>query len=211
MTIAEYFKWLKKEWAKVGFILSIFLLVILLTTIRKYDYVLFILLLQAPLYMLHQTEEYVFPGGFGRFFTTQIFKFKTEDGPIGENLVFWVNVMLTWIAFPVFALLSTINPAYGLWMPYFVFFAGVGHIGLAIKAKKLYNPGLVVSLLVNIPLGFWSILSLVRVGELNNFFWNPYCLIGFGLNAMLPVAGVFMYRDYVKKENATSPDSTGRS
>ena len=63
MTISEYYKWLKKEWAKVCVILSIFLFVILFAIVRQFDFVIFILLLQTPLYMLHQTEEYIFPGG----------------------------------------------------------------------------------------------------------------------------------------------------
>ena len=72
MILSEYYRWLKKDWAKVGFILSIFLFVFLFVFVRKNDFVIFILLLQTPLYMLHQTEEYVFPGGFGKFFNTKI-------------------------------------------------------------------------------------------------------------------------------------------
>ena len=72
MILSEYFQWFKKEWAKVGVILSIYLLVFLFAFVRQYDFVVFVLLLQTPLYMLHQTEEYVFPGGFGKFFNTRI-------------------------------------------------------------------------------------------------------------------------------------------
>jgi len=78
MTIIEYYKWLKKEWAKVGLILSIFLFAILFVIVRQYDFVIFVLLLHTPLYMLHQTEEYVFPGGFTEFFTTKIFNLKKK-------------------------------------------------------------------------------------------------------------------------------------
>ena len=91
MSIAEYYGWLKKEWAKVGVILSIFLFVFLIIFVRKSDFVVFILLLQTPLYMLHQTEEYIFPGGFGKYFNTKIFKLETEDGPVDENFIFFIN------------------------------------------------------------------------------------------------------------------------
>ncbi len=60
MNISEYYNWLKRDWAKVGFILSVFLFIFLFVFVLKEDIVLFILLLQIPLYMLHQTEEYVF-------------------------------------------------------------------------------------------------------------------------------------------------------
>ena len=198
MTIADYYNWLKKEWAKVGVILSIFLLVVLFVIVRQYDFVIFILLLQTPLYMLHQTEEYIFPGEFGKFFNTKIFNLETEDKPLDENFIFFVNVILIWIVLPIFALLSTINYQYGLWIPYFSFFAGIAHVALAIKAKKIYNPGLIVSLLINIPVGLWSVLHLINIGVLQNFFLNPHILIGLGLNAILPIMGVMLFRKYQK-------------
>jgi len=61
---AEYYKWLKRDWAKAGLILSIFLLIFLFVFVIQVDEVVFFILLQTPLYMLHQAEEYVIPGGF---------------------------------------------------------------------------------------------------------------------------------------------------
>jgi len=198
MTLKEYYRWLKKEWAKVGVIVSIFLFVFLFAFVRKMDFVVFVLLLQTPLYMLHQTEEYIFPGGFGKYFNTQIFNLETEDKPVDENFIFYVNVILIWIVLPAFGLMSTINYQYGLWIPYFSFFAGIAHIALAIKAKKLYNPGMIVSLLINIPVGLWSVLHLLSMGVLKHFFLNPHILIGLGLNAVLPVMGTILLKNYTK-------------
>jgi len=198
MGISEYYKWLKKEWAKVGVILSIFFFVFLYVFVRRIDFVVFILLLQTPLYMLHQTEEYIFPGGFGKFFNTKIFNLEIEDKPVDENFIFFVNVILIWIVLPLFGLLSTIDYQYGLWIPYFSFFAGIAHVALAIKAKKLYNPGLIVSIFINIPVGLWSILHLISVGILKHFFINPHILIGLGLNAILPVFGTILFKNYTK-------------
>ena len=201
MNISGYYRWLKKDWAKAGLILSVFLFIFLFVFVRRYDMVVFIILLQTPLYMLHQTEEYVFPGGFGGFFNVDIFKLDSEDGPVDENFIFFVNILLIWVAMPLFGLLSTINYKFGLWIPYFSFFAGIAHIALAIKARKLYNPGLFVSLLVNIPVGLWSILYLINQGVLNHFFLNPHIVIGLGVNALLPVMGVILLKIY-KKEAA---------
>lgn len=198
MAVSEYYRWLKKDWAKTGFILSIFLFIFLFVFVRQDDFVVFILLLQTPLYMLHQTEEYVFPGGFGKFFNTKIFELETEDQPVDQNFIFFVNVILIWFILPVFGLLSTIDYRYGLWIPYFSFFAGIAHVLLAIRAKKLYNPGLIVSLFINIPVGLWSILYLINRGILEHFFLNPYIIIGLGLNAILPIMGVILLRNYQK-------------
>jgi len=198
LTISDFYKWLKKDWAKTGFVLSIFLIVFLFIFVRKYDPVVFVLLLQTPLYMLHQTEEYLFPGEFGKFFNTQIFKLDTVDRPLDQNLIFFINVILIWIILPVFGLLSIIDYQYGLWIPYFSFFAGIAHILLAIRAGKFYNPGLFVSLTINIPVSLWSIFFLINNGILNNFFLNFHIIIGFGLNALLPIGGVIMLKNYQK-------------
>ena len=199
MVLSEYFRWLKKEWAKVGVILSIYLFVMLFVFVRQYDFVVFVLLLQTPLYMLHQTEEYIFPGGFGKFFNTKIFNLETEDEPLDENFIFYVNVIIIWIVLPVFGLLSTLNYNFGLWLPYFSFFAGVAHVALALKAKKLYNPGLMVSLFINIPVGLWSIRYLLGQGLIEHFFLNIHCLIGLAVNAILPVMGTILFRNYQKR------------
>jgi hypothetical protein len=199
MVLSEYFRWLKKEWAKVGVILSIYLFVMLFVFVRQYDFVVFVLLLQTPLYMLHQTEEYIFPGGFGKFFNTKIFNLETEDEPLDENFIFYVNVIIIWIVLPVCGLLSTLNYNFGLWLPYFSFFAGVAHVALALKAKKLYNPGLMVSLFINIPVGLWSIRYLLGQGLIEHFFLNIHCLIGLAVNAILPVMGMILFRNYQKR------------
>jgi len=200
MTVSEYFRWLKKEWAKVGFILSIFLFVFLIVFVCKNDFVVFIILLQTPLYMLHQTEEYVFPGGFGNYFNKKIFKLETEEGPLDKNIIFYVNVLLIWIALPVFGLLAIIDYQYGLWIPYFSFFAGIAHIVLAIRAKKFYNPGLFVSVFINIPIGAWSVFYLVNRGILENFFLNTHIVIGIGLNALLPIMGIILLKKYKRNK-----------
>ncbi len=199
MTLNAYFQWLKRDWAKVGFILSVFLFVFLFAFVREADFVIFLLLLQTPLYMLHETEEYIFPGGFAKFFNTKIFGLDTEDKPVDENFIFYVNVLLIWIALPAFGLLATKNYAFGLWIPYFSLFAGIAHIALGIKARVLYNPGLIVSLLINIPVGLWVVLYLMRQGVLKNFF-NIHFVIGLAVNLILPIMGGILYRSYLKNE-----------
>jgi hypothetical protein len=201
MILSEYFRWFKKEWAKAGVILSIYLLIFLFVFVRQYDFVVFILLLQTPLYMLHQTEEYVFPGGFGKFFNTRIFNLETEDKPLDDSFIFYVNVILIWVVLPVFGLLSLLNYGFGLWLPYFSLFAGVAHVALALKARKRYNPGLIVSLFINIPVGLWSILYLLNQGLILNFFLNVHFVVGLAVNAILPVMGAVLLRNYQTTES----------
>ncbi len=199
MTLRAYFTWLKRDRAKAGFLISIFLFVFLFAFVRDTDFVLFLLLLQTPLYMLHETEEYVFPGGFGKFFNMEIMKFETPDKPLDESFIFYLNIILVWIILPVFGLLSIQNYGYGLWLPYFSFFAGVAHIALGVKTRRLYNPGLIVSLLLNIPVGVWSVFYLVNQGVLPDIFLNPHFAIGLGVNLVLPVIGFVVYKKHLRE------------
>lgn len=198
MTFSEYFSWLKKDWARAGLILSIYFFAFLFVFVRKYDFVVFVLLLQTPLYMLHQTEEYIFPGGFGKFFNTRIFNLVSEDKPVDENFIFVINVGLIWIVLPFFGFLTTLDYSFGLWLPYFSLFAGVAHIILGMKARKLYNPGLIASLALNIPVGLWSICYLMDQGLILNFFLNIHFLIGLAVNGILPILGTLLFRNYQK-------------
>ena len=198
MSIAAYYSWLKRDWAKTGLIVSIFLFVFLVVFVKNSDFVLFLILLQTPLYMLHEAEEYIFPGGFGKFFNVDIFKMDTEDKPVDQNFIFYVNVLLIWIVLPAFGLLAVKDYQYGLWIPYFSFFAGIAHIALGIKAKKLYNPGLIVSLFLNIPIGIWSIIYLVDHQIIENAVLNPHMAIGLGVNLVLPIMGVVLYKKHIQ-------------
>ena len=203
MTFKEYFAWFKRDWAKAGLLISIFLFAFLFVIVKDSDFVLFLLLLQTPLYLLHEAEEYIFPGGFGKFFNMDIMNFDTPDKPLDENFIFAINIVLIWIILPIFGLLSTRSYDYGLWLPYFSFFAGLSHIALGIKARKRYNAGLVVSLLLNIPVGAWSVLYLVNQGLLPNIILNPHFFIGLGLNLALPVIGMVKYKTHLREISAS--------
>jgi hypothetical protein len=43
MSVSAYFSWLKRDWAKAGLILAIFLFVFLFVFVREQDFVLFLI------------------------------------------------------------------------------------------------------------------------------------------------------------------------
>ena len=200
----NYIKWLKHNWAHTGLVLSVYLTIFLVAFVRNNDNTLFLLLMTIPLYMIHQTEEYIFPGGFAKFFNMDIFRTGRADAPMETEFIFYVNIIYIWILLPLFGILSSVNYTYGLWMSYFFFFAGAAHIVLAVKAKKKYNPGLVVSCLVNIPYGAYLVYYLHNIGLIANPWINVHMLAGLALNLILPVMGVIMYKNYMKKDKAES-------
>ncbi len=199
MKVRDYYKWLKDNWAQTGLILSLYLSVFSFIFIRENNFPAFLIIIQTPLYMIHESEEYLFPGGFKHFFNYHIFKIEDEKGALDKNFIFFVNVVLIWVILPLFGLLSIKNLSFGLWIPYFSLFAGFAHILLGIKSRKLYNPGLIVSLFLNIPVGIFVIFYFFNNGILNNLFLNFHFLIGFLLNLSLPIAGKIIYERYKKK------------
>jgi hypothetical protein len=202
MTISSYYLWFRRNWAETGLILAVFITIIIVLFVRPVDFVLFVILLQTPLYFVHETEEYIFPGGFAQFFNQYIYKKDPENGPFDETAIFLVNMGYVWIPLPVFGLLSIINYSFGAWIPYFVFYQGFAHIVLAVIARKLYNPGLIVSLMLNIPVGFWAILILVNNNVVNGYFLNAGSAIGLGLNLTLPLVALIILNRYKKRQQA---------
>ena len=194
--VKNYVEWLKVNWWGVCPILGIFLFIFMFAFVKNADPVLFVILLNVPLYLFHESEEYIFPGGFRKFFNLDIFKSGDALMPLETNFIYKINILMIWVLLPVFGLLSIIDYRFGLWICYFEFFAGVAHIILTIKAKKKYNPGLIMSVFVNIPFGIYAVWFMTEQGLIVNPWINVHMIIGFLLNAMLPIMGLRIYKKW---------------
>ncbi len=137
---------------------------------------LFLIWLQTPVYLLHQAEEYLIPGGFIEHFNQMITGKKDSGGPLDSTRVFWVNVMLVWIIFPFVSALATFdhNLNFGLYLLYFSVVNGLMHVRSGIKDRK-YNPGLMISFFLNVQLGIYSILFLQGTGRI---WWCTHIFAG---------------------------------
>ncbi len=81
-------------------------------------------------------------------------------------------------------------------------------MALAIKARKIYNAGLIVSLLLNIPVGSAVVVYFLRKGIIESLFLNPHFLIGLGADLLLPLLGGVLFRNHIRKiENNNSLQS----
>jgi len=63
----------------------------------------FMLLLAFPLYLVHEIEEYIFPGGFSKFFNENLLNVSTDNKivPIDREVVFWLNLIYIWLILPI--------------------------------------------------------------------------------------------------------------
>ena len=174
MTLKGYFLWFKENWPKVGVIVGLFLTIYLVVIVLPKSTLLFALLMSTPLYMLHQADEYIFPGGFAQFMNHNIYKMDPETGLADSTAIFWIN-MAGWIIFAFFSLWAVTDVIQGAWMPYFFIFQAVIHLILGIVGKRFLNPGMVSAWLVHVPWGIWTIWLLVQSGVIANPYWND-CL-----------------------------------
>jgi hypothetical protein len=180
----------------VGLFLTIFLVVLALPK----STLLFALLMYTPLYILHETDEYIFPGGFAQFVNQKIYKTDPETGLLDPTAVFWIN-MIVWIALLIFSLWAVVDLTQAAWMPYFVIFQTVVHLILGIIGKRFFNPGMLSAWLVHVPWGIWRIWLLVQAGVVTNPYWNNYLLQGLEVNLALPITGLSLLVRYRHKQH----------
>ncbi len=205
MSLAGYYHWFHREWMRAGLIVAVFLLVYLTVLVAPTNLVLYAMLLCAPLYMLHETEEYLFPGGFVEFANRDLYHQDPETGMLDEQLVYWINMGYIWIPLPLCGLLATQDLRWAAWMPYFFIFQAVVHAALSIAARRWYNPGLATAWLLHVPFAVWAITLLRDAGVIDTPFFNIHLLIGFIFILGLPVLGLFGIRRYQKRVAASAP------
>ncbi len=70
----NYLEWVKDNWQKSAILVLIYVLVSLLPLYFKLEGIEFMILLAFPLYLVHEIEEYILPGGFSSFFNKNLLK-----------------------------------------------------------------------------------------------------------------------------------------
>ena len=106
--------------------------------------------LNLAILMLHEFEEYVFPGGFKEFANTKTFFSMPDSSPtktISEKLIVSINLGI-WVVMIIGALMANIAPWLGLGMIIFNFINIFGHLIIFQKKVKGYNPGMVTAFLM---------------------------------------------------------------
>jgi hypothetical protein len=151
-------KWLYDNWFKSTIFLAVYMLIVLLIFVLKTDFALFLIWIQFVVYLIHQFEEYILPGGFVAFFNKKPLGSLKDDFPLDKKASFWINIPIIFIAYPLSAILAGyIDISIGIWTAYFSVINAISHVGMFFKYKFKYNPGLFISLFLNIPIGVYTI------------------------------------------------------
>ena len=132
-----------QNWAKLCPWMGIITLILLFLYSKPTEPV-FWALINIPLYLFHQTEEHYYPGGFKRFVNHIVYGLPEGQERLTDIKVFWVNILLVWVAFTIFGSLAFVNIGFGLFIIIFSVMNCLLHIFQGVKLRR-WNPGLIVA------------------------------------------------------------------
>lgn len=102
------------------------------------------------LYLVHQIEEHLWPGGFRQFANAHVFKSGRDDWPVGTGGVALVNIAFVWLPVGLAVLFPATLRWVGLCWVGLTLINGLSH-GVTTVRLRIYNPGLVTSIVLFLP------------------------------------------------------------
>lgn len=177
-----------KNWAKAGLLISLAILAYIYL-IQKQTVALLdkYILLNLAFLMLHQFEEYVYPGTFKDYFNNRLYNpFGFFRNKLTDKAILWVNVIFGWgMNILVLVFLNT-NPVAVMAVIGIVFINGIVHFFVTFKTRD-YNPGVVTGAILFIPLGIYSYTKLSTVGLVKQIDIPFILLYAFLGSLMIPI------------------------
>ena len=140
-------------------------------------------------YMLHQIEEHLWPGGFRQFTNAHVFKSGSDRWPLDVGGVALVNIGYVWL--PLALAVAWPGPLrwLGLGWVGLTLINGISHIATSIRFR-IYNPGLVTSIVLFLPFTTWMLWHEHAAGMLSGAEIGIVLLAGVLLH--IPVAALFV-------------------
>lgn len=147
-------------------------------------------LLLLIVYMVHQVEEHLWPGGFRQFANANIFRTGLDDWPVGRGGVAFVNVGLVWVPIALAVLAPESLRWVGLaWMGLTAVNAVI-HIVTSIRLRVAFNPGVVTSVAIFLPFTFAFFRDRLASGAMSGTEVAVALVAGILLH--IPVAMIFV-------------------
>lgn len=141
------------------------------------------------IYMVHQMEEHLWPGGFRQYANAHVFKSGSDDWPVDEGGVALVNIGFVWAPVAAEALFPGSLRLIGLGWIGLTFINAITHIVTSIRFRQ-YNPGVVTSIILFLPFTIWALAREHATGGLTGIEIG-YVLVA-GILLHLPVAALFV-------------------
>ena len=189
--------WLAEYWPKATPFLAVYSAIFLYLFLYKQNFLLFLIWLQTLVYWIHQFEEYVYPGGFAYFFNRRLLGSDQDDWPVTKMFSLWINLPIIFVAFPLSAMLAGIyGLSWGIWTAYFSVLNALSHVGMFLRFG--YNPGFFVSLLLNIPVGIFTIYLFFDKGSITRESHMEGLVVALLIQGALMIWGLGMMRRRVR-------------
>jgi hypothetical protein len=153
------------------------------------------------IYFVHQIEEHLWPGGFRQFADAHMFHSGDDNWPVNINGVAFVNVVLVWLPIALAAIFPQALRWVGLAWIGLTLINGIIHIVTTIRLR-LYNPGLVTSIVLFLPFTIWTLVLGVERGTLTG--GDVGLIMLYGVLLHLPVGGLFVIHFLLQRRHATA-------
>jgi hypothetical protein len=114
-----------------------------------------------PVLLWHQTEEWVWPGGFMPFFNREVLDCDDDEFPISRRAGFVINSVVGWLPALAAGARGARTPELGgaVWTT-LIANAAV-HVAVTARARR-YTPGIATSVTLLIPLGAATLATVAR-------------------------------------------------
>ncbi|EIW18743.1 MULTISPECIES: HXXEE domain-containing protein [Pelosinus] len=164
--------YLRKYWQDIGGIVALAVCIGLLIFHPNMQEINVILWLSFVAILVHQFEEYRWPGFFPGIFNIVIFKSSIPDKyPLNGQSAMVINGLIAY-GFYLLPIFFTDQIWLGLAPVLMGFFQLIWHGLFAnIKIKGIYNPGLLAVLLLHVPIGTWYINYITMHGLVTAIDW----------------------------------------
>jgi hypothetical protein len=141
------------------------------------------------IYFLHQIEEHLWPGGFRQFTDAHVFHSGDDNWPVNIDGVALVNTAFVWLPIALAAIFPHTLRWLGLAWVGLTLINGIIHIVTTIRLR-LYNPGLVTSIVLFLPFTICMLPLGVERGTLTG--GEVGLILLYGVLLHLPVAALFV-------------------
>lgn len=185
------------HWAKAGGLLFIAIIIyVLFFTPYKTFSLQTIAWLNLAFLMLHQFEEYVYPGGFMDFFNNYLYgKKRIMRFRIKPVSAFHVNVTLGWGIYLLCAVTGGQSPFFVMIITTISFINGLAHTGAAVIFRK-YTPGLITGLFIFIPFSVFVFFSMMNNGLNSGLNWIYIIILAAAGTPAIPIT-LYIFKEKI--------------
>jgi hypothetical protein len=152
------------------------------------------------IYVVHQIEEHLWPGGFRQFTNAHVFHSGNDNWPVDIRGVALINTVYVWLPVGLAVLFPQALRWVGLGWVGLTLINGLTHIVTTIRLRT-YNPGLVTSIVLFLPFTIFMLALEAADGTLSRAQIGLIVLAGIVLH--IPVAALFVVPFLRRRSAAT--------